>query len=551
MSIIYEEDSLFDFLACDFNTEYTALDKICNVLNRAAPQDSFVKLNLVPADFEFTGDSSLTSTFIKTPDSKDGDVKKAEPRVRKLQRALTYALHEDSLSTFMDMVASDRHHCDDRERDLHLAHLRAVSAPDSSQFLKIVPTDKSLCIPNDAFAFTLRARLALPLVNIDQIPERCFCDELLPDHPFTSYHFLFCKELKGGPRYAMHQNIVAELKKYCQDSGIHSSTHSTALLADPDNHHPYGKRPDLLIYLPRGYPTIAIDASLTCPVAESLYPKYNRPLAAAVIREQYKKSKYQERCKKQRLSFAPFVLEVFGGIGADAVELINTIFKASRVKCSRKTFRRMLHITLITSAYKMFTTMLDRARAQRHVTFRPAAQQSESDLDLFRPASEEPESEPDLKHTDDAEPVPHTDTTLTTDVNCTQPSSPSSPPWLTRTVSSTIPDSPDIKEVILDLISAPAQAPPVTPEDSVSDASLPLESQSSISSTASPDLHRPASQEPESEPVPDLKHKADAEHPGAIALETDRMLALDSVTSTVPPPPLRRSQRRSGKTPGE
>ena len=330
----------------------------------------------------------------------------------------------------------------------------------------------------------------------------------------------------------MHQNIVAELKKYCHDSGIHSTTHSTALLADPDNRHPYGKRPDLLIYLPRGYPTIAIDASLTCPVAESLYPRYNRPLAAAVIREQSKKSKYQERCKKQGLSFAPFVIEVFGGIGADAVELINTIFKASRVKCSKKTFRRMLHITLITSAYKMFTAMLDLARAQRHVTFRPAPQQLESEPDLLRPASQEPESEPvpDLKHIADTEPVPHTDTTLTTDVNCTQPSSPSSPPCPTRTVSNTIPDSPDIKEVIMDLISAPAQAPPITHEDSVSDASLPLESQSSISSSASDD-------------------------PGDIVLETDRMLALDSsVTTAIPPPPparLRRSQRRRRKPPGE
>lgn len=68
----------------------------------------------------------------------------------------------------------------------------------------------------------------------------------------------------------MHQNIVAELKKYCQDSGIHSSTHTTALLAEPDNRKPHGKRADLMIYLPRGYPTIAVDASLTFPVAESI-----------------------------------------------------------------------------------------------------------------------------------------------------------------------------------------------------------------------------------------------------------------------------------------
>ncbi len=409
-----------------------------------------------------------------------------------------------------------------------------MSAPDSSLFLKIVPTDKSLCIPDDAFEFAFRARLALPLANIEQIPERCFCDELLPDHPFTSYHFLFCKELKGGPRYAMHQNIVAELKKYCHDSGIHSTTHSTALLADPDNRHPFGKRPDLLIYLPRGYPTIAIDASLTCPVAESLYPRYNRPLAAAVIREQYKKSKYQERCKKQGLSFAPFVFEVLGGIGADAAELIDTIFKASRVKSSKKTFRRMLHITLITSAYKMFTAMLDRARAQPHVTFRPAPQQLESESDLLRPASQEPESEPapDLKHIADTQPVPHADTTLTSlpnDVNCTQPSSPSSPPCPTRTVSNTIPDSPDIKEVIMDLISAPAHAPPITHEDSVSYASLPLDSQSSTSSIACDD-------------------------PDDIVLETDRILALLPAAAPPhppPPPPLRRSQRRSRKPPGE
>jgi hypothetical protein len=52
------------------------------------------------------------------------------------------------------------------------------------------------------------------------------------------------------------------------------------------------------------------------------------------------------------MSFAAFVLEIFGGIGDDANELINTIFKAARVKASKKAFRRMLHITLITSAYK-------------------------------------------------------------------------------------------------------------------------------------------------------------------------------------------------------
>jgi hypothetical protein len=118
-------------------------------------------------------------------------------------------------------------------------------------------------------------------------------------------------------------------------------------------------------------------------------------------------------------------------------------------------------------------------------------------------------------------------------------------------MSNTIPDSPDTKEVILDLINAPVQAPPITHEDSVSDASLPLESQSSISATAPPE---PASQEPENEPIPDLKHTSRPDNPGDIALETDRMLALDSsATSTgaPPPPPLRRSQRRSGKAPGE
>jgi hypothetical protein len=381
-----------------------------------------------------------------------------------------------------------------------------VSAPDSSQFLKIIPTDKRLCIPNDAFEFAFRARLALPLVHIEQIPERCSCGELLPEHPFTSYHFLFCKELKGGPRYAMHQNIVAELKKYCQDSGIHSSTHTTALLAEPDNRKPHGKRADLMIYLPRGYPTIAVDASLTCPVAESIYKRYNRPRAAAVIREQYKKGKYQETCKKQRLSFAAFVFELFGGIGDDAVELINTILKASRVKCSKKVFRRMLHITLITSSYKMFTAMLDRACAQPHVTFRP------------RPASQEPESAPDLKHT---EPIPPADTDI--DINCTQPSSPSSPLYPPRTVSSTVPDSPDVKEVILDLISGPAQATTASQEDPASDASLPLESQSSILPSG--------------------------ETPADVLTETESLLA----SCVPPPPPLRKSAARirSGKDPGE
>lgn len=123
----------------------------------------------------------------------------------------------------------------------------------------------------------------------------------------------------------------------------------------------------------------------------------------------------------------------------------------------------MLHITLITSSYKMFTAMLDRACAQPHVTFRP------------RPASQEPESEPDLKHT---EPIPPADTDI--DIKCTQPSSPSSPLCPPRTVSSIMPDSPDVKEVILDLISGPAQATTASQEDPASDASLPLESQSSI-----------------------------------------------------------------------
>jgi hypothetical protein len=301
----------------------------------------------------------------------------------------------------------------------------------------------------------------------------------------------------------MHQNIVAEVKKYCHDSGIHSTTHSIALLSDPDDHYPLGKRPDLQIYLPRGYPTIAIDASLTCPVAESLYPRYNRPLAAAVIREQRKKSLYSERCKKQGLSFAPFVLEVFGGIGTDAVELINTIFKAARVKCSQKAFRRELQITLVTSAFKMFNAMLDRARAQPHVSFRPANQQ--------------PASESDLKH---ILPAP---TDVSAEANYTQPSSSDSPPCAMRTVSNTIPDSPDIKEVILDLISAPSPSQPNSHEDPDREASIPLDSQSSLPVEASNDVQT----------------------------ETERLLLL---TVPQPPPPRRRSQLLSGshwRIPGE
>lgn len=541
ISDIHEEGSLPDLFACNFSLDAdttSALGLICGNLNWAVKENSFAKLNIVPPDFEFT-DNSIISTFLNPPEPTS-DEKSARPRRRKLQRALTHALHEKALTDFLQQIASDLDLEDDAARDLHLAHKHSVCARDSSLFLNTVPTDRRSWIPDDAFRFALRSRLALPLVDLDQIPERCFCSELLTDHPFTSYHFLYCQHLKGGPRYAMHQNINTELKKYTQDSGIHSTTNSSVFVSNPNNRHPKGKRPDLLIYLPRGYARTAVDVSLTCPLAPSYYKHHTKPLVTAALREQRKNSLYLQFCKQQGLSFSPFVLEVFGGLGDAALSLLETIFKASRIKCSMKAFRRTLHITLIHSLHKMFNAMLDLARAQPHVSFRQPRSPPAAD------------SEPDLKHVDPApdlqqvEPHPSPSLPVTDhDLNCTQPSSPGSPLGPSRALNPISMDSPDAKDLVLDLIGAPspcALSLTVSEETNAALSSLPLESQDSA---LSPPVLPPASEEREnSDATPSLPLESqDSRHPHsdpqATRAETEHYLSLASSfsNSQAPPPP--------------
>jgi hypothetical protein len=84
-----------------------------------------------------------------------------------------------------------------------------------------------------------------------------------------------------------------------------------------------GKRPDAKVFLADDQ--CSIDASVTHPASPSYCSAAVSPLAVAKLRERLKHCKYDAEAANENVHFYPFVMESFGGIGAEALLFLKKV----------------------------------------------------------------------------------------------------------------------------------------------------------------------------------------------------------------------------------
>jgi len=337
-----------------------------HALNRLTTQECFKKTELVPVGTVFSRNpAEISSVFHRPRIPKPGEIKKLHKL--KLQKAFTDARHAYALKSILQMLPFTT--TDDMSRNnwkRTRTFILAAMAKHSSLALKMTRSS----FKNRDFAFYLRTRSGFPLVAPSRVPEYCFCGEHLSPRtcPFASYHFVTCVSFKGAERYTLHQNIVGEYNNWCRQMNVHFSSNSAGFITKPTPREPKGRRPDGIVYFDDE--KVAVDMTVTSPLAASHFKSYIEPLHAVKNSERDKIRWHESVCKEQNLSFVPVAVETSFGIGTHACALFKKTHEGARVKVPVQTFLHSLHSTIITSVANMCYAMLLRSEKRPHVPSR-------------------------------------------------------------------------------------------------------------------------------------------------------------------------------------
>ena len=125
----------------------------------------------------------------------------------------------------------------------------------------------------------------------------------------TPIHILSCKKMRG--RFVRHDVIVRVLRKLCTEEGL-VTTLEEMVIEGRQN------RMDLVIHFPTK--AVWVDASVVNPLART-YAKSD----AKKRREREKRGKWGAWAEETGVQFVPFVMDIFGGLGAEAADLMKTL----------------------------------------------------------------------------------------------------------------------------------------------------------------------------------------------------------------------------------
>ena len=233
------------------------------------------------------------------------------------------------------------HSADNVMRQVHdpitRAKLISCSVKHSGSWLSVVPSSSDLFLLDSHFALAFRLRLGLP--PQDGLPPFCRCGALITADPG---HFLSCKLLKQTIVTTRHDLIVRLLASHARFAG-------GAVYVEP--RHLEGKRADAQIFFSTD--TSLLDASVIHPAS----PYYaisttiaSTHLGAARFRERQKHNKYDSQAKSEGASFFPFVLETYGGLGAEGSQFLDKLAKLyvenSPFPVNRTAFRTRVNRTI-------------------------------------------------------------------------------------------------------------------------------------------------------------------------------------------------------------
>jgi hypothetical protein len=185
--------------------------------------------------------------------------------------------------------------------------------------------DPVLTFEEDIWRDLLRFRLGLPFSGHQHLVDRCNCDlitENLNEPTINGYHALACSKLTH--HHEAHYGMEVSIIRWVEDYAPHLSASREPRIDILSSN----MRADVLIKgFQDGGPDVLIDTSTVQVYAKTYDSKVRSgPLKLAMAREKEKRDKYGPRMPLGRM-FVPFVVEVTGGFGPAASELLTRLRK--------------------------------------------------------------------------------------------------------------------------------------------------------------------------------------------------------------------------------
>jgi hypothetical protein len=195
------------------------------------------------------------------------------------------------------------------------ARLNSASGKNSSRWLTTLPTCPELQMSDAIFSIAVRHHLGCPL----PAPIRCLCGQQVTE----TNHFHTCIKVRCRGANFRHNLIVSRYASACRRAGYSVTVEPHSYSDDPVGNGPNARakalRPDLTV---AGFNTVTmLDVSVTHPSAQSyVVAAAAKHGAAALLREQSKRAKYQAFARRNGCAFLPLVVETYGTFGKDATD---------------------------------------------------------------------------------------------------------------------------------------------------------------------------------------------------------------------------------------
>jgi hypothetical protein len=244
-----------------------------------------------------------------------------------LQHALTTRLEKQIYKQLY--AASD---------DYHKAVLTALSTPNCSPFLSLLPTQPCYTLTDAAMRLAVRHRLGLLPFDALALPSssRCNC-AAAPSFLSDPDHFHSCSHFKRTFQTQRHNNVMQVLMDLARSVGFYT-------IQEPNNHirpdevaqqpalsQQYNQHADILLL--KHDQKLYIDVSITRPTNASNLSRsatLTTQLVSTRAREREKMNKYSAIADVNGYELIPFVMETYGGLGHAAAALLRRLAQHSR-----------------------------------------------------------------------------------------------------------------------------------------------------------------------------------------------------------------------------
>jgi hypothetical protein len=238
------------------------------------------------------------------------------------------ACHQIEAATYTRM-----HH---QSSSYRKALLTSLVAPGSSHWLSTIPTQPTYRMKDESVRLACRHRLGL--LPFDQLINRncsCIKHDSFNDDPD---HFHSCVKYKRTALTYRHDNIVQVVCDLARLAGFSATREPNGHIRPENiaNSNPcseeYNQHADILLvkYDMKLYLDVSIARPTTASQLKDGSKTLHTPLQSSRIRSCHKHGKYDDIAEINDYEMIPFVLETYGGIGAEAVRLLKRLSKSSK-----------------------------------------------------------------------------------------------------------------------------------------------------------------------------------------------------------------------------